>query len=237
MVTYEIEVNENDGTYFATCTTPASSTWMTSYILATIVIFFVFPMILLTVLYSVIARHLMTNPVISRGPANNLLRHRKQVVLMLSTVVLCFFVFLLPFRLFTFFIICVQPQTIISLHVYGYYSILYSTRMMLYGHSAINPILYNLMSTKFREGFLKLCGFRSKQHKKKNKSEPTDTYTIGSTNCSSNHSNFWRQYNSNKSCDVNVSCNDYASVKQIKLHLFTTVVTGNIVKKNQESYV
>ncbi|XP_011330030.1 growth hormone secretagogue receptor type 1 isoform X2 [Ooceraea biroi] len=238
MVTYEVE-EYDDGTYIPTCTTPASSTWMTGFILTTILIFFVIPMLLLIILYTVIARHLMANPAISRGPANNLLKYRKQVVLMLGTVVLCFFLCLLPFKAFTLFVISVPPKIIVSLGIEGYYSLLYFCRLMLYLNSAINPILYNLMSSKFREGFLKLCGFGLiRQRKKKSMSERTGTYTTGSTNCSSNHSDFWRRHSSNKSSSVKVPSNDHASVdKQIKLPLFTTVVTGNIAKKKQESYV
>ncbi|XP_011057535.1 PREDICTED: growth hormone secretagogue receptor type 1 isoform X1 [Acromyrmex echinatior] len=201
MVTYEIEENI-DGTYIPTCTTPASTTWMTGFILTTIFVFFVIPLLILIVLYTVIARHLMANPAISRGPANNLLKYRKQVVMMLATVVLCFFLCLLPFKALTLWIIIVPPKMVVSLGIEGYYSLLYFCRVMLYLNSAINPILYNLMSTKFREGFLKLCGLGPVKRKKKKTSDRTGTYTTGSTNCSSSHSDFWRRHSSNRSCNV-----------------------------------
>ncbi|KAL6430310.1 hypothetical protein ACFW04_007786 [Cataglyphis niger] len=202
-VTYEMEENV-DGSYVPTCSTPAWSTWMTGFTLTTIVVFFVIPLLILIVLYSVIARHLMANPTISRGPANNLLKYRKQVVLMLGTVVLCFFLCLLPFKAFTLWIIITPPKIIVSLGIEGYYSLLYFCRIMLYLNSAINPILYNLMSTKFREGFLRLCGLGPTRRKKQKTSERTGTYTTGSTNCSSNHSDFWRRHSSNKSCTVKI---------------------------------
>lgn len=41
-----------------------------------------------------------------------------------------------------------------------YYNILYFSRIMFHINSAINPILYNLMSSKFRGGFIKLCGLK-----------------------------------------------------------------------------
>ncbi|EFN87258.1 Thyrotropin-releasing hormone receptor [Harpegnathos saltator] len=223
------------------CMTPASATWMTGFILTTIVVFFVIPLLILIVLYTVIARHLMANPAISRGPANNLLKYRKQVVLMLGTVVLCFFLCLLPFRAFTLWVIIVPPQMVISLGTEGYYCLLYFCRVMLYLNSAINPILYNLMSTKFREGFLRLCGLGPTRRKKKKTSERTGTYTTtGSTNCSSSHSDFWRRHSSNKSCSVKVPCVEHENApadKQIRLPLLTAVVAGSIARKKQESYV
>ncbi|XP_067207471.1 growth hormone secretagogue receptor type 1 isoform X3 [Linepithema humile] len=202
MVTYEVEENGN-GTYIPTCLTMASEWWMTGFIVTTIVVFFVIPLLILIILYTVIAQHLMENPAISRGPANNLLKYRRQVVLMLGTVVLCFFFCLLPFKAFTLWIIIVPPKMVVSLGIEGYYSLLYFCRVMLYLNSAINPILYNLMSTKFREGFLKLCCLRSSR--RKNTSGRTATYTTGSTNYSSNQSDFWRRQSSNKSCSVKES--------------------------------
>lgn len=233
MVIYEMDEND-DGTFIPTCTTRASATWMTAFTLTTIMVFFIIPLMILIVLYTVIARHLMANPAISRGPANNLLKYRKQVVLMLGTVVLCFFLCLLPFKAFTLWIIIVPPKMIVALGIEGYYSLLYFCRVMLYLNSAINPILYNLMSTKFREGFLKLCGLRRTRRKKKEMSDRTGTYTTtGSTNCSTNHSDFWRRHSSNKSSSMKVSCNDTFTDKQIKLPLLTAIVA----KKKQESYV
>lgn len=113
-------------------------------------------------LYSVIAKDLMENPgIISHGHRNNVLKYRKQVIFMLGAVVLSFFVCLLPFRALTLWIIIASDETIMALGIEGYYNILYFCRIMLYLNSAMNPILYNLMSSKFRDGFLRLLGIRS----------------------------------------------------------------------------
>ncbi|KZC08310.1 Thyrotropin-releasing hormone receptor [Dufourea novaeangliae] len=234
MVSYEKERN-TDGTYISTCNIVANTYWTMVFFLMTIIIFFVIPLLILVVLYTVIARHLMANPTISRGSSNNLLKYRKQVMLMLGTVVLCFFLCLLPFKAFTLWILVTPPQMIIDLGIEGYYTLLYFCRVMLYLNSAINPILYNLMSTKFREGFLRLCGLGPNRRKKKKTSDRTGTYTTGSTNCSSNQSDFWRRHSSNKSCSVKVPCNNASTEKQIKLQ--TTIVSGTIGRKKQESYV
>lgn len=68
-----------------------------------------------------------------------------------------FFVCLLPFRMFTLWIIIASDETFLKMEIDTYYSTLYFCRIMWYLNSAINPILYNLMSSKFRRGFLKIC--------------------------------------------------------------------------------
>jgi hypothetical protein len=78
---------------------------------------------------------------------------------MLGTVVLSFFICLLPFRALTMAVIVFPPEYITSLGVENYYNLVFFCRIMLYLNSAVNPILYNLMSSKFREGFRSLLCF------------------------------------------------------------------------------
>ncbi|KAK9302060.1 hypothetical protein QLX08_005799 [Tetragonisca angustula] len=236
MATYE-EEETKDGTCIPTCNTVANSFWPISFVVFTVVVFFVIPLFILVVLYTVIARHLMTNSTISRGSSNNLLKYRKQVMLMLGTVVFCFFLCLLPFRALTLWILLAPIKVIVDFGVERYFTLLYFCRVMFYLNSAINPILYNLMSTKFREGFLRLCGLGPHRKKKKKTSEKTGTCTTGSTNCSSNHSDFWRRHSSNKSSSVKAISNNAAAEKQVKMPLQTTVVSGSVARKKQESYV
>lgn len=82
---------------------------------------------------------------------------------MLGTVVFTFFVCLLPYRALTLWII-LGPYELQIMNVFGqetFYQVLSFCRFMLYLNSAINPILYNLMSSKFRDGFRRLCGFKN----------------------------------------------------------------------------
>jgi 7 transmembrane receptor (rhodopsin family) len=164
------------------CLMQANSLWPTVYFIMTISVFFLLPLCVLMALYTVIARHLMADPAASgcksggapggtlsstsgqqqAGESNNL-RARRQVVLMLGTVVLSFFICLMPFRVFTLWIIVVPEEMVMKLGVEGYYNLLYFCRTMLYLNSAVNPILYNLMSSKFRLGFTRLCGLRRRR--------------------------------------------------------------------------
>ncbi|GLG99388.1 Octopamine receptor, partial [Gryllus bimaculatus] len=81
----------------------------------------------------------------------------RQVVVMLGAVVACFFVCLLPFRALTLWIVSVPKESLQALGFERYFNILSFCRAMTYLNSAVNPILYNLMSSKFRAGFLRLC--------------------------------------------------------------------------------
>lgn len=74
---------------------------------------------------------------------------------MLGAVVVSFFVCLLPFRLLTL----IEDSD--SLSPEFYYMLVNFCRIMVYLNSAVNPILYNLMSSKFRNGFLRLFGLKS----------------------------------------------------------------------------
>ncbi|XP_057328495.1 growth hormone secretagogue receptor type 1-like isoform X1 [Microplitis mediator] len=230
MTVYSME-KDDDGSELPACSTSVKSAWPMIFFLTTILIFFIIPLIILIVLYTIIAKHLMANPAITRGPANNLLKYRKQVVLMLGTVVISFFICLLPFRAFTLWIIVSPLTAIINLGVDGYFILLYISRVMLYLNSAINPILYNLMSTKFREGFLRLCGLSRKQ----SKDIPTSGRT--GTTTSSNHSDFWRrQSNSSKNCSVKVSTVSTDNSKPCNLTIITNTKEDNN-KNDKVSFV
>ena len=80
--------------------------------------------------------------------------HLRQVVAMLGAVVLSFFVCLLPFRLLT--LISIEED----LSSEWLYFLVNFCRVMVYLNSAVNPILYNLLSSKFRQGFLRLFGLK-----------------------------------------------------------------------------
>ncbi|VVC45860.1 G protein-coupled receptor, rhodopsin-like,GPCR, rhodopsin-like, 7TM [Cinara cedri] len=149
-----------DGTTVPVCLTKANTFWPIAFFVIIIGVFFVVPLFVLVVLYTVIAVHLMADPGTSCTDSACNQRARRQVVLMLATVVLSFFVCLLPFRVFTMWIILVPEHTFLDLGQKHYYIILYASRVMVYLNSAVNPILYNLMSSKFRRGFCKLCRSR-----------------------------------------------------------------------------
>ncbi|GAB0092881.1 hypothetical protein DMENIID0001_079300 [Sergentomyia squamirostris] len=168
--------------------TAADKLWPASFFVGSIVLFFVIPFLILVVLYSVIARHLMNNPGLISYGHRHVLKYRKQVILMLSAVIFSFFVCLSPFRALTLWIIVVPPETIMSLGFEAYYNLLYFCRIMLYLNSAINPVLYNLMSSKFRQGFFSLLGCHRLVRNKLLTSTRKGTFHTTSTNLSTSNS-------------------------------------------------
>lgn len=183
-----------DGSEVAVCLTSVDTFWPAFFFIFSITIFFFLPLLILIVLYSVIAKHLMENPgIISQGHRNNVLKYRKQVIFMLGAVVLSFFLCLLPFRALTLWIIVVPPETIVKVGLEGYYNLLYFSRIMHYLNSAMNPILYNLMSSKFREGFLRLLGCKSMVRHKLTAGTRKGTFHTTSTNLSSSNSDKRRE--------------------------------------------
>lgn len=148
-----------DGSVVPVCLTNANKLWHKLYFVSTMVAFFWMPLLILIVIYVLISKRLFlsVNIVASSSQSNyecSQMRARKQVVYMLATVIASFFICLLPFRLFTLWLLFSSADQISSIGMETYYTALYFCRVMLYLNSAIDPILYNLISSKFRDGFL-----------------------------------------------------------------------------------
>jgi hypothetical protein len=75
------------------------------------------------------------------------------VVVMLATVVFFFFICLLPFRVFTMYIILAPESSVENMGQELYYNILYFSRVMLYLNSSINPVLYVSVKVKLVYSF------------------------------------------------------------------------------------
>ncbi|XP_006000539.1 thyrotropin-releasing hormone receptor-like [Latimeria chalumnae] len=147
-------------------------------------IFYVIPLILATVLYGLITRILFMNPLptaphdsaimskdsVHQGRTSNTFKlsckgnkgaisSRKQVTKMLAVVVILFALLWMPYRTLVVVNSFMDPPYLNSWF-------LLFCRMCIYLNSAINPIIYNLMSQKFRAAFKKLCKCEQKQSDK-----------------------------------------------------------------------
>ncbi|XP_067410744.1 thyrotropin-releasing hormone receptor-like [Emydura macquarii macquarii] len=149
-------------------------------------VFYVLPLGLATVLYSLIARILFTGPLpaslqeaaqlssrhqgkppgsdsgsmkLSCRGNRGALSSRKQVTKMLAVVVILFALLWMPYRTLVVVNSFMDPPYL------NIWFVLFS-RMCIYLNSAINPIIYNLMSQKFRAAFKKLCKCEQKRTEK-----------------------------------------------------------------------
>lgn len=87
-------------------------------------------------------------------------RSRRQVVFMLAAVIICFFTCLLPFRVFTLWLLFTSDEGIRALSMERFYNLLYFCRILLYVNSMLNPLLYAVVSSKFRNAFVEtVCQF------------------------------------------------------------------------------
>ncbi|NXX34745.1 TRFR protein, partial [Nicator chloris] len=147
-------------------------------------IFYVVPMVLATVLYGLIARILFLNPIpsdpkenskawrndvahqskpvnskMTNRSFNSTVASRRQVTKMLAVVVILFAFLWMPYRTL------VVVNSFLSRPFQENWFLLFC-RICIYLNSAINPVIYNLMSQKFRAAFRKLCNYQQKQEKK-----------------------------------------------------------------------
>lgn len=243
-----------DGSQVPVCLTQATNFWSTTYFMMTISIFFLLPLLTLIVLYTIIAKNLIAKDgrMVNVRPSKPELsfKARKQVVLMLGAVVFSFFVCLAPFRLFTLWIIIASDDYVKRRGVEFFYNLLYFSRIMLYLNSAINPILYNLMSSKFRKGFRKLwCSccwcFYHRCHRLKcpkstaNNAATTTTTTTTTTSCTStSHSALCKKHMNSRTMSMdnvvqNVSNHDeYANSET---HTCSSNTLNHMVESNGRS--
>ena len=140
------------------CQTDISSTWSRIYIICNVFVFFLLPFFILIFLYGRIIHCLLSrdNELQQKETMQTMeqsMRTRRQVVFMLISMIVLFFICLLPLRVLSIWVMYVADKDLALLGFQGYYSILYFSRIMFFINSAGNPILYNLFSSKFRRAF------------------------------------------------------------------------------------
>ncbi|XP_078257687.1 thyrotropin-releasing hormone receptor-like [Rhinoraja longicauda] len=136
-------------------------------------IFYVIPLIVATVLYGLIGRVLFLSPLpkkVNAGPeqwkqchaperigthsaswtSKGSISCRKQITKMLAVIVVLFGLLWMPYRTI------VVVNSFMDKQYENIWFLLFC-RVCIYANSATNPIIYNLMSQKFRSAFKKLC--------------------------------------------------------------------------------
>jgi len=155
------------------CLTQADTIASVTFFLLLVLLFFVAPFVILIILYSSIISHLIRDSSSTSSTTNIRntsdsyhTRARRQVVCMLLAVVISFFICLSPYRFLILYIVVAPTKQIAAIDHDIFFGLLNFCRIMFYLNSAGNPILYNLMSSKFRQGFLRLCNIRRDSKKR-----------------------------------------------------------------------
>nr|XP_012148323.1 PREDICTED: growth hormone secretagogue receptor type 1 isoform X3 [Megachile rotundata] len=152
----EMRVNDLDQRNFVpVCLTSVDTVGTAVFFLFLVVFFYLAPLLILLILYAFIIGHLV--PDSSNTSDTYHARAKRHVITLLLSVVLCFFLCLTPYRVLILYIIVAPAEQIAAIDRDTFFAVLNFSRIMFYLHSAVDPILYNLMSSKFRRGFLQLC--------------------------------------------------------------------------------
>lgn len=160
----------NDNTQVSVCRTPISKTWQKGFIVGTFVVYFVIPFFILAFVYARTIHTIITESKLIENVTNiskqKSMRSRQQLVVMLLMIVVLFFLCVLPMRIVILWLIFAQPKTIESLGLESYYNITWVARVLQYTNSAVNPIIYNVFSVKFRKAFARLL-FHHRRHRRR----------------------------------------------------------------------
>lgn len=141
-----------DGSQVMICTTNITKKWHYLYVTSNVVIFFCLPLLVLIGMYSAIIRVIFLTYSPDEHPTR---KQRKQAILMIIAIVVLFFICLFPIRVLVLWIIYTPQETINDLGLVAFSNILSVARIMVYINSAGNPLIYGLVSSRFRAAFKK----------------------------------------------------------------------------------
>ena len=109
-----------DGSIVPVCLSRVQGLLETLYFFIILATFFALPFLILIVLYGLIAKNLvMDSRLVCSSSEEYQMRLRKQVVFMLAAVMLNFFICLLPFRIFSLWILVVPQERLNELGMEG----------------------------------------------------------------------------------------------------------------------
>ncbi|XP_078264712.1 growth hormone secretagogue receptor type 1 [Rhinoraja longicauda] len=144
-------------------------------------VYFFFPVFCLTFLYGFIGRKLWKNKDDIRGPnAANREKYHKQTVKLLAVVVLVFVACWLPFHIGRNLFSNLSRSNSLDLFVFSqYYNIV--CLLLFYLSASINPVLYNLISQKYRTAARELLFSREVRTWSTSSNRETRDGTLGGT--------------------------------------------------------
>lgn len=155
-----------DGTPIKVCRMPINSVWKIAYILGIFIVFFIVILMILCVLIFRMCKKLLWHAQFLENRAEQdserTVTGRRRIVFMLIIVIVTFFLCLLPQRIVGIWVIFADHRALYSLGLEGYLNLITFPRVLMYISSASNPIIYNIMSAKFKSAFKDLICHRNK---------------------------------------------------------------------------
>ena len=98
--------------------------------------------------------------------------NQKQIIILLIIMMLLIFICLLPYKVFSAWLVLADKEKLKKLGMVNYHILLTLCRVAFHTNSALNPIFYHILSTKFQNAFKKFFGltlhksvFQSANHK------------------------------------------------------------------------
>lgn len=85
--------------------------------------------------------------------------NHKQIIILLIVMMLLIFVCLLPYRVFSLWVATASKSQLLNLGMVNYYNMITVCRVAFYTNSALNPIFYHIISTKFQTAFKRFFKF------------------------------------------------------------------------------
>ncbi|RUS78462.1 hypothetical protein EGW08_013785, partial [Elysia chlorotica] len=166
-----------DGSTCEVCRTVMTHKWHLYFVVVTTTGFSVLPVVLLACFYVPIICRLRARQWtgegsgrVSLGPIDSArgryiqrsaalsscgyrLRTHRQVIRMLILIVVFLFFSLVPMRAMVLWQTLGPPDVIANLGIENYYNIIWICRMLIFTNSAVNPLIYSLLSTRFKIAF------------------------------------------------------------------------------------
>ena len=143
------------------CRTDATEIWQKIYLTGNAAIFLLFPLVAITSLLAIIARALSKqsweNEKFDLNISASAQSQKRHVVCMLIAVTTAFFLCILPFHAISVTLLFISDNILQGWNLDIVFYLLNSARLLLFFNSSLNPILYNVFSSRFRDAFRMLC--------------------------------------------------------------------------------
>ena len=156
-----VEYHDNRRQNVVVCRTDAQEVWQKVYLSGNTVVFLVLPLVAITVLLGCIARALSKqryeNEKFDLSISASAQSQKRHVVCMLIAITVAFFFCVLPYHVMSVSLLYFTDNLLHKLNTNLLFYCLNVARLLLYVNSALNPILYNVFSSRFRDAFRMLC--------------------------------------------------------------------------------